>query len=96
MPLFGTDGLAALFKDINWTTFVLSVAGLAILVTVGIYLADTFRVKAVQKEPLTSELLTNFRQMQDRGVLSEEEFRTIKTSLTEELQQELSDNGKTP
>jgi hypothetical protein len=91
----GTVGLGDLFRDINWTTVVLSVAGLAILVTVGIYLTEKFRANPLQKEPVTSEMLTKFRQMHERGVLSEEEFRTIKTSLTEQLQQELNDNGET-
>jgi len=91
----GTQSLGDLFKDINWTTCVLSVADLAILVSVGIYLTEKFRANPLQKEPVTSEMLTKFRQMHERGVLSEEEFRTIKTSLTEQLQQELNDNGET-
>ena len=91
----GTRSLGDLFKDINWTTCVLSVADLAILVSVGIYLTEKFRANPLQKEPATSEMLTKFREMLDRGELSEEEFRTIKTSLTEQLQQELNDNGET-
>ena len=91
----GTQTLGDLFKDINWTICVLSVAGLAMLVSVGIYLTEKFRANPLQKEPVTSEMLTKFRQMHERGVLSEEEFRTIKTSLTEQLQQELNDNGET-
>jgi uncharacterized membrane protein len=74
---------------------VLGVAALAILVAIGIYLAGKIRAKAVQKEPSASELLTKFREMHSRGVLSDEEFRTIKTTLTERLQTELRDKDKT-
>ena len=74
---------------------VLGVAALAILVAIGIYLAGKIRAKAVQKEPPSSELLTKFREMHSRGVLSDEEFRTIKTTLTERLQTELRGNDET-
>jgi len=73
---------------------VLGVAALAILVAIGIYLAGKIRAKAVQKEPSASELLTKFREMHSRGVLSDEEFRTIKTTLTERLQTELRDKDE--
>ena len=82
----------------NWAVLrqlVLGVAALAILVAIGIYLAGKIRAKAVQKEPSASELLTKFREMHSRGVLSDEEFRTIKTTLTERLQTELRDKDKT-
>ena len=68
---------------------VLGVAALAMLVAAGIYVVGKIRAKAVQKEPAASELLTKFREMHSRGVLSDEEFRTIKTTLTERLQTEL-------
>ncbi len=74
---------------------VLGVAALAILVAIGVYLAGKIRAAAVQKEPSASELLTKFREMHSRGVLSDEEFRTIKTTLTERLQTELRDKGET-
>jgi uncharacterized membrane protein len=74
---------------------VLGVAALAILVAIAIYLAEKIRAKTVQKEPTASELLTKFREMHYRGVLSDEEFRTIKTKLTERLQTELKDKGGT-
>ena len=83
---------------LDWATFrqlVLGVVALAILVTIGIYLAGMIRAKAVQKEPSASDLLTKFREMHSRGVLSDEEFRTIKTTLTERLQAELRDKDET-
>ena len=83
---------------LNWAAIqqlVLGVAALAIFVAIGIYLAGKIRAKAVQKEPPASELLTKFREMHSRGVLSDEEFRTIKTTLTERLQTELRDKDET-
>ena len=82
----------------NWADFrnlVLAVAALAILVSIGVYVTGRIRAKAVQKEPSASELLTKFREMHSRGVLSDEEFRTIKTTLTERLQTELRDKDET-
>ncbi len=74
---------------------VLGIATLAILVAIGFYLRGRIRAKAVQKEPSSSELLTKFREMHSRGVLSDEEFRTIKTTLTERLQTELRNKDET-
>ena len=74
---------------------VIGSAALAMLVALGVYLAGKIRARAAQKEPSASELLTKFREMHSRGVLSDEEFRTIKTTLTERLQTELRGNDET-
>jgi uncharacterized membrane protein len=74
---------------------VLGVAALAILVSIGIYVAGLIRAKAVQKEPTANDLLTKFREMHSRGVVSDEEFRTIKTTLTDRLQTELRGKDET-
>jgi uncharacterized membrane protein len=82
----------------NWAQIqqlVLAIAALAMLVAAGIYLTEKIRAKAVQKEPTASELMTKFREMHSRGVLSDEEFRTIKTTLTERLQAELKAKDET-
>lgn len=42
----------------------------------------------------TSNYLTNFHEMRQRGVLSDKEFRTIKTSLTPSLRNEINDDGE--
>jgi uncharacterized membrane protein len=83
---------------VNWVdirNLVLGVTVLAILVSTGVYIAGQIRAKAVQKEPSANELLTKFREMHSRGVLSDEEFRTIKTTLTDRLQTELRDKDET-
>jgi hypothetical protein len=83
---------------VNWTdirNLVLGVAALAILVTVGVYIAGKIRGKAVQKELSANELMTKFREMHSLGALDDEEFRTIKTKLTDRLQSELRGKDET-
>lgn len=62
------------------------------LVAVAGYVIMRMRAEAVQNEPVSSELLSKFRELHGQGDLSEEEFRTIKTTLAEQLQAELKDN----
>ena len=73
---------------------VLWIAILAILVTVAFYVLGKIRPKPLQKEPTTREWLTKCREMHSKGGLSDEEFRTIESTLTPRLQDELNDNGE--
>ena len=70
-------------------------AVLAAMIAVAAYLILKIRAKTLQHEPETSELLSKFRDLHSQGELTDEEFRTIKTTLSAELQKELNDNGKT-
>ncbi len=70
-------------------------AVLAGLVALGAYLIGKTRTEPVQKEPTSSELLSKFRELHSKGELSDAEFRTIKTTLAAQLQDELRDNGET-
>ncbi len=77
-------------------------ASLAGVLAVAAYVIQKVRVHTVQEdaetlqgEPLASQLLSKYREMRSRGVLTEEEFRTIKTTLSASLQEELKDNGET-
>lgn len=84
------------WNQLDWANvrqLIVAVAVLAAMVAIGVYVVGKLRNQAVQKEPLASELLTKFREMHSRGVLSDEEFRTIKTTLTERLQSELDDRN---
>ncbi len=85
---------ALTFADVEQA--VLWTAVLAVLLAIGIYVVGQIRAKALQQELSASELMTKFREMHSRGVLSDEEFRTIKTTLTDRLQSELRDTGGTP
>ena len=69
-------------------------AVLVVLVASGAYLVGKLRSKALQQEPTVAELLIKFRELHSQGVLSDAEFRTIKTTLTAQLQRELKDNGE--
>jgi hypothetical protein len=74
--------------------YVIWVAILAALIAVAVYVIDKLRPKPVQQEPTASELLSKFRELHSQGVLSDAEFRTIKTKLAAQLRQELKDNGE--
>ena len=71
------------------------IAILAIVLGVGARLAAKFRAEPIQQEPGAGQMLTKFREMHSRGVLSDAEFRTIKTTLAQQYQEELKDNGET-
>jgi hypothetical protein len=93
-----TCGSSLFAFEIDWTNLwqlIIGVVVLAALAAIGAYAIGKVRKEAVQKEPPASELLTKFREMHSRGVLSDEEFRTIKTTLTERLQSELKDRDDT-
>jgi uncharacterized membrane protein len=74
---------------------VLWIALIAVLGAVACYLITKIRPKTVQKEPKASQWLSKFRESHSRGELTDEEFRTIKTTLATQLQDELKDNGET-
>jgi uncharacterized membrane protein len=74
---------------------VLWIAALAVLLVVGRYVIGKIRAAAIQQEPKAAEMLTKFRELHSRGVLSDAEFRTIKTTLAVELQEELKGKDET-
>jgi hypothetical protein len=71
------------------------IAVLAAAVAVGIYVIGKVRARAVQQEPSASDLMSKFRELHSQGVLSDVEFRTIKTAMAAQLQNELKDNNGT-
>ncbi len=74
--------------QMNVDTLVILAAGLAAVIAVGIYVIGKVRGEAAQQELGASELMSKFRELHSRGDLSDEEFRTIKTNLAAELQEE--------
>jgi hypothetical protein len=70
---------------------VLWVAVLLIMMAVGYYVVRRFRDRIDDDRQTASDLLTNFREMQHGGDISEKEFRTIKTVLEQELHAEMND-----
>ena len=72
-----------------WFAVILAILALAI---VGL---RRWRGGAADDRPVTSELLTKFRELHARGGLSDDEYRTIKTKLARQLDIELNVNDKT-
>jgi len=67
---------------------------LALLIALAVYAVGKFRGSAEEERLGASELLSNFRELHSEGGLSDEEFRTIKTLLSEKLQRELRSKGE--
>lgn len=72
---------------------VLLLAGVAILILIGIYVIGKVRAEATDNTPPASSLLSNFDEMHTQGELSDEEYRTIKSVLAQQLQRELNEKG---
>ena len=83
--------MAEFFQD-PILQLILWIAVFLILLAVATYVVLKIRGEALQNEPPASELLSKFRELHGEGDLSHEEFRTIKTTLAEQLQMELKDN----
>ena len=83
------------FWQLGPERLVLWIAVLAVLATIAWYVIGKIHPKSIQKEQQASEWLSKFRESHSKGELSDEEFRTIKTTLAARLQDELSDNDET-
>jgi hypothetical protein len=59
------------------------------------YFIGKIRAKTLQHELTASELISKFRELHGQGVLTDAEFRTIKTILAAELQKQVKDTGHT-
>jgi 5-bromo-4-chloroindolyl phosphate hydrolysis protein len=82
------------FLSSSTANLVILIAVLAGLIAVGVY--AILKVRGLQAEEATtaSGLLTNFRELHHEGDLSDEEYRTIKSVLSEQLQEEIKDSGE--
>jgi hypothetical protein len=70
------------------------VALTATLLATGVYVIGKVRAGFHEREPKSSEWLTNFQELHAQGELNDEEFRTIKVMLAAKLQQELNETDK--
>ena len=75
---------------------VLSIAVLAALVAVGVYLVGRVRDMMGQSHSTSSDLMTDFREIYSQGELSDEEYRAIKGTLACRLQSEVKGGGEHP
>ncbi len=73
---------------------VLWLAVLAAMVAVAWYIVSKIRPGSEKKEPTASQWLSKYRDLHSQGGLSDEEFRTIKTTLATQLQEELRDSDQ--
>jgi uncharacterized membrane protein len=69
-----------------WFAVIFAISALAILAV------RKWRGSALSAQPKPSELLTKFRELHGRGTLSDDEYRTIKTTLARQLDAELKEN----
>lgn len=70
---------------------VLWVAVLLVMMALGYYVVRRFRDRIGHDQQTASELLTNFREIHHEGDISDTEFRTIKTVMGQQLQEETKD-----
>ena len=77
----------------DWLVLCIWIAVLAVSVTVAYYVVEKIRPKPVQKERNVDQWLSKFSELHSQGELSDEEFRTIKTTLAAQPRDELKDNG---
>jgi hypothetical protein len=82
------------WKKVDPEWMIVAMAGLAALVAVAVYAIAKIRPNPEKKEPLASQWLSKYTELHSKGGLSDEEFRTIKTKLAQQLQDELNDNGE--
>ncbi len=72
---------------------VLSLTAIAILVAIGYYIVRKFRDSMESEEPTANDWLAEFRRLHQAGKMSELEFRWVKKTLGEKLQQETRDSS---
>lgn len=63
-------------------------AVLAVMIAVAVYIVTKVRAGLRDSDNDASDMLTKFREIHAKGDLSDEEFRTIKTHLADQLQDE--------
>jgi uncharacterized membrane protein len=69
-----------------WFAVIFALSALAVLAL------RRWRGSASRAQLKPSELLTKFRELHGRGTLSDDEYRTIKTTLARQLDAELKEN----
>ncbi len=75
------------------TELVIWVAAAGVVAAVAVYVLAKIRGQAAQQEPSASDLLAKFREMNEDGVLADEEFRTIKSKLAGRPKPQSNDSG---
>ena len=71
----------------------LLLAAIFALTAIVLAVARRFRGRAAHDKLSRHQMMSNFRDLYDRGGLSDEEFRTIKAKLASDLKAEINDNS---
>jgi len=66
-------------------------AAIFALTAIVLAVARRYRGRAAEDKLDRHQMMSNFRELYDRGGLSDEEFRTIKAKLASELKAEVND-----
>lgn len=64
-------------------------------IAIGYYVIQRFRPSDKDDLPSASDHISHFRELRSQGKLTEEEYRTIKTKLASQFQEELNSPGDT-
>jgi hypothetical protein len=72
---------------------IFALAAFAVLLLIGGYVVTRYRQNVRNPTQGANDMLSNFRDLNSEGQLSDEEFRTIKGMLAKEATQELRDTG---
>jgi preprotein translocase subunit SecG len=75
------------------TRAALLLAAIFALMAIVLAVARRYRGRAAEDKLDRHQMMSNFRDLYDRGGLSDEEFRTIKAKLASELKAEVNDNS---
>lgn len=78
-----------------WARWVILIAVIGMLIAVGAYIVARYRDTSKENRPSSSQLLTKFREMHSQGELDAQEFRTIKSTLSASMKEELRDADDT-
>ena len=70
-------------------------AAIFALLALAVVAMKSLRGGSADDRPDPHELLAKFRELHDRGGLSDDEYRTIKTKLATQVEQELSGSDET-
>jgi len=90
-----SDEAAQRFWNAEPGWLILWLGVLAVLIAVGWYILGKIRAKPLQQDRWAGQWLAKCRESYLRGELSDEEFREIKTTLAQQLQDELKEDDST-
>ena len=77
------------------TKLALPLAAMVVVIIVGVYVIRKVRDGSAKQAQQTSDMMTNLRELNAQGQISDDEYRTIKTKLVAQLHKEIKDTDTT-